>query len=125
MQKEIDKLTAVIADRKPDDPMHHQALRSRAETFSRVGRHREALEDAQRCIQLAGPDSSLLLFCATQKMAIGDLEGSLADVNRALAKPDREEQMNALRFRSRLLKSLGKDQASDADLEVLRRMSGE
>ena len=88
MQKEIDKLTEVITIRRPEDPMHHEALRSRAQTLASVGRHREALEDAQSYMRLAAPDSGLLLFCATQKMAIGDLEGSLAETNRALANAD-------------------------------------
>ena len=105
--------------------MHHEALRSRAQTLASVGRHREALEDAQNYMRLAAPDSGLLLFCAMQKMAIGDLEGSLAETNRALASADAEKQISALRFRSRLLRALGKDQAADADAELVRHMSGE
>jgi hypothetical protein len=125
MKKEIEKLTAVLLLHKPGDPMHAEALRSRAEVLARVGRHREALEDALKYTQLTRPDSSFLLFCACQKMAIGDLEGSLADANRALASAAESDQMSVLAFRSRLLRHLGKDEAADRDAELVRRMSGE
>ena len=126
MKQELEKLDAVLAAHKPEEPLHREALRVRAFTLARIGRHRDALREAAGYIQLTGsPAPGLLLFCAQQKIAIGDLEGALSDANKALgASGDAREDLAAcFQFRARVLRRLGKDQAADADTEQARRLS--
>lgn len=124
MQKVIEKLTAILAVRNPDEPMHVEALRARAEAYAHTGRHREALRDAVACLKLSNsPATDILLFCGQQKLALGDFEGALADANKASGKAGTAEEITAvLRFRARVLRHLGRFSAASADAEQLRRL---